>query len=124
MTQCWVEFRNLCKEASNLDSSVPIKPEIHSFQTMYDKGGGDVVKRVIFAQKYGSSHWPEVKILKVMPILICSPKNMGKKLQNELWARMVISKLSERWPPSLFLGADKEHGQKRGISANYSNANF
>ena len=50
------------------------------------KGGGDVVKRVIFAQKYGSSHWPEVKILKVMPILICSPKNMGKKLQNELCA--------------------------------------
>ena len=27
---------------------------------------------------------------------------MGKKLQNELWARPVASKLSERWPPTLF----------------------
>ena len=45
MTQCWVEFRNLCKEASNLDSSVPIKPEIHSFQTMYGKGGGRCGKK-------------------------------------------------------------------------------
>ena len=51
---------------------------------------------------------------------------MGKNLQNELWARPVPSKLSECRPPTLFLGADMENGNKKDsfhISANYSNAN-
>ena len=33
--------------------------------------------------------------------------------QNEVWARPVPSKLSERRPPTLFLGADNENGQTR-----------
>ena len=37
---------------------------------------------------------------------------MGKNLQNDLWARPVPSKLSERRPPTLFLGADTENGKK------------
>ena len=37
---------------------------------------------------------------------------MGKRLQNELWARPVASKLSECRPPTLFLGADTENGKK------------
>ena len=41
--------------------------------------------------------------------VLCSSKN----LQNELWARPVASKLSEWRPPTLFLGADTENGQKR-----------
>ena len=45
-------------------------------------------------------------ILKLMPISICSPKSMSKKLQHELWARPIALKLSERRPPTLFLGAD------------------
>ena len=40
----------------------------------------------------------------------CSLKSMGKKLQNDLWACAVASKLSERRPPSLFLGADTKNG--------------
>ena len=58
---------------------------------------------------------------------MCSPKSLGKNLQNELWARPVASKLSERRPPPLFLEADKENWQKRfffRISDNYSNAIF
>ena len=50
---------------------------------------------------------------------------MGKNLLNELWARPVPLKLSERRPPLLFLGADTENGEKTGsfrISANYSDA--
>ena len=42
---------------------------------------------------------------------------MGKNLQNELWARPVPSKLSERRPPTLFLGADTENGKKRVLFA-------
>ena len=42
---------------------------------------------------------------------------MGKNLQNELWARPVPSKLSERRPPTLFLRADTENGKKRVIFA-------
>ena len=34
---------------------------------------------------------------------------MGKKLPNELWARPVASKLSERRPLTLYLGANKEN---------------
>ena len=52
-------------------------------------------------------------IFKLTPISMCSLKNMGKNLQNELWARPVASKLSECRPPTLFLGADTENGQKR-----------
>ena len=52
-------------------------------------------------------------ISKVMPILICSPKTMGKKLQNELWARPVASKLSEQRPLTFFHRPDMENGQKR-----------
>ena len=36
---------------------------------------------------------------------------MGKKHQNELWTRLVASKLSKRRPPILFLGADPKNGQ-------------
>ena len=50
-------------------------------------------------------------ILKVLPISICSLKSMGKRLQNELLA----SKLSERRPPTLFLGADTKNGQLHEI---------
>ena len=42
---------------------------------------------------------------------------MGKNHQNELWARSVASKLSERWPPTLFLGADTENREKRVLFA-------
>ena len=45
--------------------------------------------------------------------LVHFEKIMGKNLQNELWARPVPLKLSERRPPTLFLGADTENGQKR-----------
>ena len=50
------------------------------------------------------------------------PKNMGKKLPNEVWARPVASKLSERRPLTL-------HGKWAKtvlfrIFANYSNAKF
>ena len=48
-------------------------------------------------------------ILKVMQFSICSPKNMGKKLQNELWARPVPSKLSERRPLTFF--SPSRHGK-------------
>ena len=41
---------------------------------------------------------------------MCSLKSMGKNLQNELWARPVPLKLSERRPPTLFLGAFTENG--------------
>ena len=51
-------------------------------------------------------------IFKLTPISMCSLKSMGKNLQNELWARPVASKLSEWRPPTLFLGADTENGQK------------
>ena len=65
-------------------------------------------------------------ILKVMPISICSPKSMGKKLQNELWARSVASKLSERRPLTFF--SPSGHGKWAKtlfffrILSNYSNA--
>ena len=36
---------------------------------------------------------------------------MGKKHQNELWTRLVASKLSKRRPPILFLGADTKNGK-------------
>ena len=36
------------------------------------------------------------------------PKSMGKKLQNELWARPVASKLSERRPLTFFHRRDTE----------------
>ena len=42
---------------------------------------------------------------------------MGKNLQNELWARPVASKLSERRPPTLFLGADTENWKKQVLFA-------
>jgi len=38
---------------------------------------------------------------------------MGKKLPNELWARPVASKLSERRPLTFFHRRDTENGQKR-----------
>ena len=38
---------------------------------------------------------------------------MGKKLPNELWARPVASKLSERRPLTFFHRPDTENGQKR-----------
>ena len=38
---------------------------------------------------------------------------MGKNLQNELWARPVASKLSERRPLTFFHRPDTENGQKR-----------
>ena len=41
------------------------------------------------------------------------PKKMGKKLQNELWARPVASKLSERRPLTFFNRQDTDNGQKR-----------
>ena len=63
---------------------------------------------------YLTSEWPGTPNFKVDANLnICSLKSMGKKLQNELWARPVASKLSECRPPTLFLGADTENGQKR-----------
>ena len=43
-------------------------------------------------------------------ILICSLKSLGKNLQNELWAHPVPSKLSERWPTTLFLAAEMQNG--------------
>ena len=36
---------------------------------------------------------------------------MGRKHQNELWTRLVASKLSKRRPPILFLGADTKNGK-------------
>ena len=45
------------------------------------------------------------------------PQIMGKNLQNELWARPVPLKSSERRPPTLFLGADTENGKKRVLFA-------
>merc|ERR1711950_15976 len=51
-------------------------------------------------------------VSEVMPISICSPKSMGKKLPNELWARPVASKLSERRPLTFFHRTDTENGQK------------
>ena len=39
-------------------------------------------------------------------------KKMGNLSQNELWARPVASKLSERWPLSFFHRRDTENGQK------------
>ena len=50
-------------------------------------------------------------IFKLTPISMCSLKSMGKNLQNELWACPVPSKLSERRPFTLFLGADTENGK-------------
>ena len=38
---------------------------------------------------------------------------MGKKLPNELWARPVASKLSERRPLTFFHRRDTENGKKR-----------
>ena len=38
---------------------------------------------------------------------------MGKKLPNELWARPVASKLSERRPLTFFQRRDTENGKKR-----------
>ena len=55
-------------------------------------------------------------VSEVMPISICSPKSMGKKLPNELWARPVASKLSERRPLTFFHRRDTENGQKRYFS--------
>ena len=52
-------------------------------------------------------------VSEVMPISICSPKSMGKKLPNELWARPVASKLSERRPLTFFHRRDTENGKKR-----------
>ena len=51
---------------------------------------------------------------------------MGKRLQNELWARPVASKLSEQRPLTFFHRRDTENGQNVvfRILANYSNANF
>ena len=63
-----------------------------------------------------TSGWPHglgLTVLEVMPISICSPKSMGKKLPNELWARPVASKLSERRPLTFFHRRDTENGQKR-----------
>ena len=46
-------------------------------------------------------------------------ESMGKTkhLQDEPWAHPVASKLSERRPPTLFLGADTENGKKRVLFA-------
>ena len=52
---------------------------------------------------------------------MCSLKSMGKNLQNELWARPLASKLSERQPPTLFLGVDTENG-KNGFFSHFYNA--
>ena len=57
------------------------------------------------------------QILKLKPISICSLKIMGKNLQNELWARPVPFKLSERRPPTLYLGGCTENGEQRVIFA-------
>ena len=51
-----------------------------------------------------------------MSILICSLKSMGKSLQNELYARPVPSKLSERLPPLSFLAVETQNGQKLSCS--------
>merc|ERR1712053_64859 len=56
-------------------------------------------------------------VSEVMPISICSPKSMGKKLPNELWARPVASKLFERRPLTFFHRRDTENGQKWYFSA-------
>ena len=99
-----------------------VKSRFSSKNLAYNKGFGRTQIWIISLQS-GLGR----QILKLTPILMCSLKSMGKNLQNELWARPVPSKLSERRPPTLFLGADTENGEKRvlfRISANYSNANF
>ena len=61
---------------------------------------------------YLTSEWPGTPNFKVDANFDMFPQIMGKNLQNELWARLVPSKLSERRPPTLFLGADTENGKK------------
>ena len=61
---------------------------------------------------YLTSEWPGTPNFKVDANFDMF-KIMGKNLQNELWARPAASKLSECRPPTLFLGADTENGQKR-----------
>ena len=50
-----------------------------------------------------TSEWPGTPNFKVDANFDMFPQIMGKNLQNELWTRPVPSKLSERWPPTLFL---------------------
>ena len=57
-------------------------------------------------------------ILKVISISIYSQKSKGKKLQNELWARPVPSKLSERRPLTFF--NRRENGQKLFFPSHFS----
>ena len=66
---------------------------------------------------YLTSEWPGTPNFKVDANFDMFPQIMGKNLQNELWARPVPSKLSERRPLTLFLGADTENGKKRVIFA-------
>ena len=113
MTQCQDEFRNLSgcvikilTVSRMLQISIArcqIEPEIHNFPTMYGKGEGvDVVKigEIKVSIQEGLKQgffWTEIwiisrqsglgpTILKVMQILMCFLKSMGKKLQNELEA--------------------------------------
>ena len=135
-TQCQDEFRNLSgcvikilTAGRILQISIAwcqIEAEIRSFPTMYGKGGGRCgkigeievsVQKLSLKQVFLRTQIWIISlqglgptISKVMPILICSPKTMGKKLQNELWARLVASKLSEQRPLTFF----SLSGQKMG----------
>ena len=108
MTQCQDEFRNLSgcvikilTAGRILQISISwcqIEAEIRSFPTMHGKGGVYVVKIgeiKVFVQKlclkqgffedtnldHLTSGWPGTHCSEVMPISMCSPKNMGGKLQ-------------------------------------------
>ena len=80
---------------------------IHSFPTIYITGDtiqgglGPQISNLSASNKFGK--YP--KSSKVLPFSF--PEKL-KKLPNELWARPVVSKLSGRWHPRLFLGADKK----------------
>ena len=60
-----------------------------------------------------TSGWPRTHCFRGDANFDMFPKKMGKKLPNELWARPVASKLSERRPLTFFHRPDTENGQKR-----------
>ena len=61
---------------------------------------------------YLFSEWPGTPNFEVGANFDVFPQIVGKNIQNELWARPVPLKFSERRPPTLFLGACTENGKK------------
>ena len=111
------------------------KAEIHSFPTMYIKGGVNIwsksVKTRIFSKKVPSKQhfsWTRIRInwlrgglgppiLKLPTFFTCSLKTLGHKLSDELLGSPLASILSDRRPLEIFLQSITTNCQKRTFFA-------